>query len=137
MSGGVYIQAAAFARLVRGERGLTAGHPLAGTPCPACSDPLLVGQPLGLLALGPGDDPEDQRKWAEGLVIDAPAVALHAACAGLRPLDAEREPTRCSICNRRVPECECCPGGPLVAIEGDKVLSLEDVLGRLVSGREP
>lgn len=58
-------------------------HPLAEVPCPACGYPLANGEPVALLVLGPGADPEAQAKCRRAAWFTAAGIALHAACAGV------------------------------------------------------
>ncbi|OHB81204.1 MAG: hypothetical protein A2W31_05180 [Planctomycetes bacterium RBG_16_64_10] len=58
-----------------------ADHPSAGEKCPACGQPFAVGDFTTLVALGPGDDPDEQ-KWArEGRPHLSVACEVHWACA--------------------------------------------------------
>lgn len=41
-------------------------HPTIGKDCPACKKPFVEGDYTTLVSLGPGDDPEEQRKAASG-----------------------------------------------------------------------
>lgn len=50
-------------------------------PCPACHKPFVVGDYTTLIPLGPGDDPEQQERAAEGRVYNAVAVEVHWTCA--------------------------------------------------------
>jgi len=61
----------------------TAGHPSIGMQCAACREPFKEGDYTTLIALGPGDDPEAQRKALEGRAYNAVAVEVHWACAGI------------------------------------------------------
>jgi hypothetical protein len=56
-------------------------HPSIGTPCPACQTPFAAGDYTTLVALGPGNDPEERRKAALGLAYRSVAVEVHWACA--------------------------------------------------------
>lgn len=56
-------------------------HPSIGTPCPACQVPFKAGDFTTLIALGPGDDPEERKKAREGRVHNAVALEVHWACA--------------------------------------------------------
>lgn len=60
---------------------LPTGHPLRDEFCPACDEPLSE-QPVALIYIGPGSDPEDQAKARAGRWHTGAAVAVHAACAG-------------------------------------------------------
>lgn len=70
-------------RVVSSDKRLNAGHPLVGTPCPACDVPLAPGEPVALVYIGPGPDPEDQEKEREGRWFTGAAVVVHVACAGV------------------------------------------------------
>lgn len=56
-------------------------HPSVGEPCPACHVPFKAGDMTTLVALGPGNDPEQRQKAREGRVYNAVAVEIHALCA--------------------------------------------------------
>lgn len=56
-------------------------HPAIGRPCAYCKMPFKPGDMTTLIALGPGDDPEAQRKAREGRPYKAVAELVHAACA--------------------------------------------------------
>ena len=60
----------------------TKNHPSVGELCPACQKPFIEGDYTTLIALGPGDDPESQRKAKEGGAYNAVAVEVHYSCAG-------------------------------------------------------
>lgn len=62
-------------------------HPSVGQPCLACAEPFATGDMTTLLALGPGADEESRERFREGRWFNAPAVELHAACAGLEMID--------------------------------------------------
>ncbi len=51
--------------------------------CPGCDEPVGNGQPVALVYVGPGPDPEDQAKARAGRWHTGAAVAVHAACAGV------------------------------------------------------
>jgi hypothetical protein len=68
----------------------SADHPSAQTRCPACGKPFVAGDYTTLVALGPGDDVDEQRKAAAGRPYNAVAVEVHWACAG--PTDEQTEP---------------------------------------------
>lgn len=57
------------------------GHHTEGMPCPACGEPLLLGQATALVPLEPGDDPETRERWLAGRWCSATAIECHAACA--------------------------------------------------------
>lgn len=65
----------------------TADHPSVGNECPACHQPFQAGDYTTLIALGPGDDPEQQAKAARGSAYNAVALEVHWACAGGEPDD--------------------------------------------------
>lgn len=50
--------------------------------CPACRKPFALGDYTTLVALGPGDDPDEQRLAREGRPYCAVAIEVHWACAG-------------------------------------------------------
>jgi len=56
-------------------------HPTVGKACPACSKPLAAGDMTALVALGPGDDPDERGRAAAGRPYNAVCVEVHAACA--------------------------------------------------------
>lgn len=56
-------------------------HPSVGELCPACRLPFAVGDYTTLVALGPGDDPEAQRKASAGQPYNAVALEVHWDCA--------------------------------------------------------
>lgn len=58
-----------------------ADHPSIGEPCAACRAPFAEGEMTTLVPLGPGGDPESQRRAREGRAYSAVAVEVHAACA--------------------------------------------------------
>jgi len=49
--------------------------------CPACAKPFKPGDYTTLIALGPGDDPEAQKRCREGRPYNAIAKEVHWACA--------------------------------------------------------
>jgi dUTP diphosphatase len=59
-----------------------ADHPNVGKPCIACRLPLVAGDYTALVDLGPGPDPEQQRRAALGLPFQAIAAEIHWTCAG-------------------------------------------------------
>ena len=59
----------------------SAGHFSVGKPCHACRRPFAVGDYTALVPLGPGDDPEERRKCADGKPYNAVALEVHYACA--------------------------------------------------------
>jgi hypothetical protein len=59
-------------------------HALVDVPCLACGFPLNAGgQSLALLAVGPGDIPENQLKHAQNRWYPAEALPFHASCVGV------------------------------------------------------
>lgn len=58
-----------------------ADHPTTGQICPACGKPMAEGSYTTLVPLGPGDDPNAQRRCRMGRVYTAVAVEIHWACA--------------------------------------------------------
>ena len=56
-------------------------HPSVGRECPACHVPFAAGDYTTLIALGPGDDPDDQRAAREGRAYNAVASEVHWTCA--------------------------------------------------------
>lgn len=60
---------------------LPTDHPSYAEPCPACGEQLGNGQPVTLVALGPGDSPEDRAKARDGRPHNAVAQPVHWACA--------------------------------------------------------
>jgi len=63
---------------------LEASHPLVGTECPACKVAFIPGDRVTLVALGPGDDIEEQAKASAGRAYIAVAAPIHAACGGMQ-----------------------------------------------------
>lgn len=60
----------------------SADHPSIGELCQACKKPFIVGDYTTLVPLGPGDDPDEQRKAKDGQPYNAVAVEVHYSCAG-------------------------------------------------------
>lgn len=60
----------------------TAGSPSIGEKCIACHVPFVEGDFTTLVAIGPGDDPEEQAKSKAHLPYNAVAVEVHFDCAG-------------------------------------------------------
>lgn len=56
-------------------------HSSIGEECPACHKPFKEGDYTTLIGLGPGDDPESQKRVREGRAYNAVAVEVHWACA--------------------------------------------------------
>ena len=59
-------------------------HPSIGEVCKACGNAFVEGDYTTLIALGPGDDEEQQHKAKGGKPYTAVAVEIHYACAGGR-----------------------------------------------------
>lgn len=49
--------------------------------CPACHRRFREGDETTIVPLGPGDDPDEQRRAREGRPYNAVAVVVHWACA--------------------------------------------------------
>jgi hypothetical protein len=60
----------------------SADHPSIGRECPACHKPFVAGDYTTLIALGPGNDPEQQARARAGRPYNAVAVEIHWTCAG-------------------------------------------------------
>ena len=60
----------------------TKDHPSVGELCPACKKPFAEGDYTTLIAYGPGDNPEEQRKAREGRAYNAIAAEVHYDCSG-------------------------------------------------------
>ena len=59
-------------------------------PCPACRVPFVAGDFTTLITLGPGADPEERAKAAEGRAYNAVALEVHWSCAtGDAAIDSE------------------------------------------------
>lgn len=56
-------------------------HPSHGKPCPACQQQFAEGDYTTLIPLGPGDNPDEQRKARLDLAYNAVAVEVHWTCA--------------------------------------------------------
>jgi hypothetical protein len=56
-------------------------HPGVGALCPACRQPIRAGDYTTLVALGPGDDPEEREAARAGRFYNAVALEVHWACA--------------------------------------------------------
>lgn len=52
-----------------------------GKLCPACQEPLVVGDFTALVTLGPGNDPEARTARDEGRPYNAVALEIHYDCA--------------------------------------------------------
>ena len=57
-------------------------HPSVGEICPACRKSFNEGDYTTLIALGPGDDKDAQKKAREGKPYNAVALEVHYDCAG-------------------------------------------------------
>ena len=57
-----------------------ADHPSVGEKCPGCNQSFKEGDFTTLVVIGPGDDPEAQRKHREGGWYNALAIEAHWAC---------------------------------------------------------
>lgn len=66
----------------------TEDHPSVGEDCPACKQKFKAGDFTTLIALGPGDDPEEQEKARTGRPYTAVAIEVHWTCATGLPDDA-------------------------------------------------
>ena len=56
-------------------------HPSISKPCPACNKPFIEGDYTTLINLGPGNDPDEQRKAREGRPYNDVAIEVHFSCA--------------------------------------------------------
>jgi len=52
-----------------------------GQECPACGQPFEKAQPVTLIPLGPGRDPEERARARQGAFFPAVAMQVHWACA--------------------------------------------------------
>ncbi len=59
----------------------SADHPSVGKPCPACDMLFVAGDFTTLISMGPGDDPEEQKRAQEGRAYNSIAAEVHFACA--------------------------------------------------------
>lgn len=57
-----------------------ADHPSIGQRCPACQEEFAVGDYTTLVPIGPGSDPEKQRKARQQVAYTAVAIEAHWAC---------------------------------------------------------
>ena len=71
----------------------SAGHPSIGELCPACGQAFVAGNFTTLITLGPGRDPDEQRRARAGRPYNAVATEIHWACA-TGDLDAPEAPER-------------------------------------------
>ena len=60
----------------------SADHFAVGKPCPACQILFKAGDYTTLVPLGPGDDPKQQEKAAQGRSYIAVATEVHWECSG-------------------------------------------------------
>lgn len=58
-----------------------ADAPSIGKPCPACQVEFAKGDYTTLIALGPGDSKDSQKRAREGRPYNAVAVEVHWSCA--------------------------------------------------------
>ncbi len=58
-----------------------ADHPSVGEQCAACHAPFKAGDFTMLISLGPGSDPEEQKRARERRPYNAVAVEVHHSCA--------------------------------------------------------
>ena len=56
-------------------------HPSIGEECPACHNLFKEGDYTTLIALGPGDDKEAQKRHRAGRPYNTVAVEVHYTCA--------------------------------------------------------
>jgi hypothetical protein len=56
-------------------------HPCVGTNCFACDRDFIPGDVTTLVAIGPGDSPEQREKARDGGWYNAVALVVHWACA--------------------------------------------------------
>lgn len=56
-------------------------HPSVGRECTACHVEFVAGDYTTLVALGPGNDPEEREAARAGRAYTAVAVEVHWACA--------------------------------------------------------
>ena len=59
----------------------TADHPSVGRECPACHLPFKEGDYTTLVILGPGGDPDSQKRRDEGRPYNAVAAEVHWDCS--------------------------------------------------------
>lgn len=62
---------------------LAADHPIVttGRLCPGCSKMFVPGDEIGLLLVGPGDDPDERMRRDEGRAYNAIGLPVHWECA--------------------------------------------------------
>jgi len=58
---------------------------LKGGDCPGCRLPFTEGDRITLVPIGPGEDPDEQAKAAQGRAFNAIAIAVHWTCATGEP----------------------------------------------------
>jgi hypothetical protein len=56
-------------------------HPLIGQQCPGCKSPFIVGDITTLITIGPGNDPEQQKRARNNQPYTAVAIPAHWKCA--------------------------------------------------------
>ncbi len=56
-------------------------HPSIGVKCLACHEPFIEGDYTTLVSLGPGGDPEEQKKARNGRHYNSVGVEIHYTCA--------------------------------------------------------
>lgn len=60
---------------------MAADNTAVGRKCEACSKPFKAGDYTTLIALGPGDDPEEQEKARSNRPYNSVAIQVHYSCA--------------------------------------------------------
>lgn len=55
-------------------------HPTVGQACPGCGEPFQAGDYTALVVIGPGDDPGERQRAADGRPYNAVAVEAHWQC---------------------------------------------------------
>ncbi len=60
---------------------LASDHPIVGSACPACSQPIVENDFTALVPLGPGDGTEAREKARAGRPFNAVAAIVHYVCA--------------------------------------------------------
>lgn len=103
-------------------------HPSVGKPCHACDQPFKAGDYTTLITLGPGADPDEQRRARLGLVGNSMAIEVHYSCATgfhistvtKKPHDAAcPDPTELAGPHQACPCPHCMDTGFLGASEDD------------------
>jgi hypothetical protein len=64
---------------------MKADNPAIGERCQCCLKSFKEGDYTTLVPIGPGDDPETQRKYRDGEACNEIAVHVHYSCATGRP----------------------------------------------------